>query len=173
MVENVIGVDVGGTKILAGLVARDGTVHSHREHATPLESEAAQLRVRELFQADFLHRYPDGIVISELEYMGRTTSAPNQPGPLRIAGRPALNRIMEALTADFRRWLKDRDYRKCDVLGIAGDGSVADAVKPAALPATAEVGRPMLGVGATLVTVTTMVSVEMPPWPSLTLSVTV
>lgn len=39
MVENVIGVDVGGTKILAGLVARDGTVHAHREHATPLESE--------------------------------------------------------------------------------------------------------------------------------------
>ena len=38
-----IGVDVGGTKILAGLVARDGTVAHHRELLTPLESEAALL----------------------------------------------------------------------------------------------------------------------------------
>ena len=40
---NVIGVDVGGTKILAGVVGRDGTVLTHREYATPLESEAALL----------------------------------------------------------------------------------------------------------------------------------
>jgi len=39
----VIGVDVGGTKILAGLVSRDGTVIAHREHATPVESEEALL----------------------------------------------------------------------------------------------------------------------------------
>ncbi len=38
-----IGVDVGGTKILAGLVGRDGTVAGHREHPTPTESEAALL----------------------------------------------------------------------------------------------------------------------------------
>jgi glucokinase len=40
---NVIGVDVGGTKILAGLVGRDGTVAAHREHPTPLETTAALL----------------------------------------------------------------------------------------------------------------------------------
>jgi glucokinase len=39
----VIGVDVGGTKILAGLVARDGTVVGHREYPTPIESEDALL----------------------------------------------------------------------------------------------------------------------------------
>jgi glucokinase len=39
----VIGVDVGGTKILAGLVARDGTVRAHREYPTPVESEDALL----------------------------------------------------------------------------------------------------------------------------------
>ena len=38
-----IGVDVGGTKILAGLVARDGTVVGHREYPTPIESEDALL----------------------------------------------------------------------------------------------------------------------------------
>jgi glucokinase len=43
MVPNVIGVDVGGTKILAGVVERDGTVVTHREYPTPLESEAALL----------------------------------------------------------------------------------------------------------------------------------
>jgi glucokinase len=39
----VIGVDVGGTKILAGVVERDGTVVTHREYPTPLESEAELL----------------------------------------------------------------------------------------------------------------------------------
>jgi glucokinase len=39
----VIGVDVGGTKILAGLVSRDGTVLAHREHVTPVASEDALL----------------------------------------------------------------------------------------------------------------------------------
>jgi glucokinase len=39
MDRNVIGVDVGGTKILAGLVSRDGTVLAHREHVTPVASE--------------------------------------------------------------------------------------------------------------------------------------
>jgi glucokinase len=39
----VIGVDVGGTKILAGLVTRDGTVISHREYPTPVETEEALL----------------------------------------------------------------------------------------------------------------------------------
>ncbi len=38
-----IGVDVGGTKILAGLVSRDGTVLAHREYATPVASEEALL----------------------------------------------------------------------------------------------------------------------------------
>jgi glucokinase len=41
--STVIGIDVGGTKTLAGLVGRDGTVHGHREHPTPVESEAALL----------------------------------------------------------------------------------------------------------------------------------
>src|SRR5439155_5421908 len=50
---NVIGVDVGGTKILAGLVARDGTVAQHREHPTPIESldellDGLEAAVREL-----------------------------------------------------------------------------------------------------------------------------
>jgi glucokinase len=37
--KRVIGVDLGGTKILAGIVAADGTVERHRETMTPLESQ--------------------------------------------------------------------------------------------------------------------------------------
>ena len=38
--NRVIGVDVGGTKILAGVVDRDGAVERHRETPTPTGSEA-------------------------------------------------------------------------------------------------------------------------------------
>jgi glucokinase len=54
VVANVIGVDVGGTKILAGLVARDGTVLAHREYATPLDSEEALLAGLEASVRDVL-----------------------------------------------------------------------------------------------------------------------
>jgi glucokinase len=37
--QRVIGVDVGGTKILAGLVARDGRVERRREHPSPTSSQ--------------------------------------------------------------------------------------------------------------------------------------
>jgi len=40
-VEHVIGVDLGGTKILAGVIAPDGTVERRYEVPTPLESEMA------------------------------------------------------------------------------------------------------------------------------------
>jgi glucokinase len=39
--QQTIGVDVGGTKILAGLVDRDGRVLDRRERPTPTESESA------------------------------------------------------------------------------------------------------------------------------------
>jgi glucokinase len=41
--QRVIGVDLGGTKILAGVVDPDGRIEQQREHPTPLESEAALL----------------------------------------------------------------------------------------------------------------------------------
>jgi glucokinase len=37
--QRVIGIDVGGTKILAGVVGRDGQVSHRREHTTPLASQ--------------------------------------------------------------------------------------------------------------------------------------
>ncbi len=40
---NVLGVDLGGTKILTGVVTEDGTVERYRETVTPVESQAAVL----------------------------------------------------------------------------------------------------------------------------------
>jgi glucokinase len=41
--QRVIGVDLGGTKILAGIVGRDGSVERHRETITPQTSQDALL----------------------------------------------------------------------------------------------------------------------------------
>jgi glucokinase len=41
--QRVIGVDLGGTKILAGVVTRDGRVERHRETETPTSSQDALL----------------------------------------------------------------------------------------------------------------------------------
>jgi hypothetical protein len=95
----------------------------------PLQSEAAQLYVVSWFREDFLRRYPTGIVISELEYLGRTTAAGGSPTPLRTFGRPRINQVLDALAHDFRRWVKARDYRKADVLGIANDGMTAELLE--------------------------------------------
>jgi len=43
MSTRVIGVDLGGTKILAGLVDRSGAVERHRETPTPVDSQAELL----------------------------------------------------------------------------------------------------------------------------------
>jgi len=37
--KRVIGLDLGGTKILAGVVDREGRVEQRREHATPTASQ--------------------------------------------------------------------------------------------------------------------------------------
>jgi glucokinase len=50
----VIGVDVGGTKILAGLIGRDGKVLAHREYPTPVETEEALLDGLEAAVREFL-----------------------------------------------------------------------------------------------------------------------
>jgi hypothetical protein len=95
----------------------------------PLDSQAAQLWIVSWFREYFMRKFPTGIVISELEYMGRTTSPSGSPTPLRTFSRPKLNQILDALAHDFRRWVRPGDYRKCDVLGIANDGRNAELLE--------------------------------------------
>ena len=42
--QRAIGVDLGGTKILAGVVGRDGSVEERREWPTPLDSQEELLQ---------------------------------------------------------------------------------------------------------------------------------
>jgi glucokinase len=72
VLPNVIGVDVGGTKILAGAVASDGTISAHREHRTPLDSEESLL---------------DGLEEAVLELRDETTVAVGFGLPSRIDQR--------------------------------------------------------------------------------------
>lgn len=55
--ERVIGVDLGGTKILAGIVRQDGAVERRRERPTPVDSQesllsAVEAAVEELLDGD-------------------------------------------------------------------------------------------------------------------------
>ena len=57
MSAHAIGVDLGGTKILAGVVTRDGEILRRHERATPHDSQDSIVReleaaVRELLEAD-------------------------------------------------------------------------------------------------------------------------
>ena len=52
--SHAIGVDLGGTKILAGVVARDGTVVRRHERATPQDSQASVVRELEAAVSELL-----------------------------------------------------------------------------------------------------------------------
>jgi len=93
------------------------------------DANVAQLRAVELFRQNFMSRYPTGIVLTELEYMGRTTRAPISPGPLQLRGGGGINAVLEALTRDFRNWNKDGDFRKCDALGIDATGTYGELLE--------------------------------------------
>jgi glucokinase len=73
VVPNVIGVDVGGTKILAGVVGSDGTISAHREYTTPLESEDELL---------------DGLEAAVRELLNESVVAVGFGIPSRIDQRP-------------------------------------------------------------------------------------
>ncbi len=79
----VIGVDLGGTKILSGLVERDGTVSASRERVTPVTSQAALLAALEDEVAALLGAEPAalgiGIPTRTDKRTGRAAGAVNLP----------------------------------------------------------------------------------------------
>ncbi len=95
--QRVIGVDVGGTKILAGIVDRNGHVEHRREHPTPLGSQQELLAGLEEAVEELL----DG----EIAAIGF-----GLPSPIdQQAGRAqqAVNIPLDA-TVDFRGHMKER-----------------------------------------------------------------
>jgi glucokinase len=96
VVPNVIGVDVGGTKILAGVVGSDGTIITRREHPTPLESEESLL---------------DGLEAAVRELLDENTAAVGFGLPSRIDQRTgtAIGSVNIPLTdVPFRDVMRDR-----------------------------------------------------------------
>ena len=79
----VIGVDLGGTKILSGLVERDGTVSARRERVTPTASQAELLIALEDEVAALLGAEPAalgiGIPTRRDKHTGRAAGAVNLP----------------------------------------------------------------------------------------------
>ncbi|MBO0912140.1 MAG: hypothetical protein J2P13_10130 [Acidobacteria bacterium] len=92
-------------------------------------AKAAQEFVVTWFKNYFLGIHPTGIVISELEYRARTTIPFGKDTGLRVPQQPGLDALLQALQDDFRNWSKNFDYRKCDVLGLSGDGIQAELLE--------------------------------------------
>jgi glucokinase len=94
--QRVIGVDLGGTKILAGVVDRSGAVERRRESPTPLRSEDELLRgleaaVREVLEED-VSAIGFGIPSTIDQRSGRAVSSVNIP----------------LVDIDLRAWMSDR-----------------------------------------------------------------
>jgi hypothetical protein len=84
-----------------------------------IDTQIAQARAYESFRTDFLSRYPNGEVMTELEYIGRTVSAAvGSSGPVQYSGKQLINRLLAAMADAFIR----KGYRKPDGLGIAEEG---------------------------------------------------
>ena len=88
-VKRVIGVDVGGTKILAGIVDADGAVERHREYPTPTSSQEDLLTSLETAVRDLLDDGVEAVgfgVPSRLE-RGKVEGSVNIPlGGIDLAG---------------------------------------------------------------------------------------
>ena len=94
--QRVIGVDLGGTKILAGVVDRDGAVERRRETPTPLDSQEELLRglsvAVEDVPADDVAAIGLGIPSTIDQRSGRAVTSVNVP----------------LADVDLRAWMRER-----------------------------------------------------------------
>lgn len=91
------------------------------------EAEAAELFVVRQFASDAAKRMPDGVLLSQLSYMGiDTVFQSSQAGPVVFRGNPEATAVAEVLASDFRNRLNRRGvdsalgYRKADALFVSG-----------------------------------------------------
>jgi glucokinase len=106
----VIGVDVGGTKILAGVVGRDGKVGHRREHQTPLDSQDALV---------------EGIAVAIEELLDDDVAAVGVGVPCRVDQRTG--RTFGAVNIPLHDLdLRDRLVARIGLpIGIENDGNAA------------------------------------------------
>lgn len=84
------------------------------------DAQVAEARAYESFRSDFLRRFPAGVVMTQYEYMSKGTFAGAGGTPVRIPAKPALNRLLDSMSDNFRRYVKFADFRKPDGIGMAG-----------------------------------------------------
>jgi glucokinase len=109
--NRVIGVDLGGTKILAGVVERDGTVVSHREWPTPVSSQADLLAG--------LRAAVDDLMDDSIAAVGFGVPTRVDHATGRVEGR-SVNIPLEGF--DFRAVMSDRFELP---VGVENDGNAA------------------------------------------------
>jgi glucokinase len=112
--ERVIGVDLGGTKILAGIVRRDGTVETQREWPTPVESEEALLA---------------GLDRAVEEFLGAGVAALGLGVPSRIdqrAGRALGSVNIPLADVDLRDRMRDRFGLPVELENDGGAATLAE-----------------------------------------------
>jgi glucokinase len=95
--KRVIGVDLGGTKILAGIVDRDGRLERHRENPTPVSSQDDLLAG--------LDRAVEELLDDEIAALGFGLPSPIDQRTGRA--QQAVNIPLDA-TIDFRARMSDR-----------------------------------------------------------------
>ena len=84
-----------------------------------LDATVAEMRAYESFRADFLRRYPNGVVMTQYEYMNKGSFAGAGGTPVRIPSKPQLNVLLDSMSDNFRRHVKFADFRKPDGIGMA------------------------------------------------------
>jgi len=112
--DRVIGVDLGGTKLLAGTVDRDGTVLARREHPTPVESQEALL--------EGIRRAVDEFLDDSVAAIG--LGVPSQID--QVNGRPwgSVNIPLKDLA--LRDWLRERFGRPAALENDANAAAFAE-----------------------------------------------
>src|ERR671923_1137084 len=94
--QRVIGVDLGGTKILAGVVDRDGSVERRHEWPTPLDSQETLLQG--------LARAVDGVRDEDVAAIG--VGIPSTID--QRSGRAVTSVNIPLADLDLRAWMRDR-----------------------------------------------------------------
>jgi glucokinase len=112
--NRVIGVDLGGTKILAGVVDREGTIQTRRERPTPVESEDVLLAA--------LYEAVDELLDGEVEAIG--FGIPSTIDQRR--GRAVSSVNIPLQDVDLRDLVSDRFGLPCRIDNDANAAAIAE-----------------------------------------------
>lgn len=87
-----------------------------------IDSLTAQSRAYECFFQDFMRRHPKGEVLTEYEYLGKTTFAGAGGTAIRYSGKPWISKLISSMSVAFRKFEKFADFRKPDGIGFVENG---------------------------------------------------